>query len=105
MVTIIQPLTVNVSYGDGCYTAECDALHLVAEASTLDELTHSVWGLVPDLIELNALPYDIQHLRLRFDVVRSPAKHRAVMHGQRLLPATARHTAAPRLPDGAPGQG
>lgn len=70
MVTIIQPLTVNVSYGDGYYTAECDALHLVAEAATLDELTQSVWSLVPDQIELNTLPYDIQHLRLRFDVVQ-----------------------------------
>lgn len=72
------PLTVTVTHADGHYTAECDALHLVAEAPSLDELTETAWSLVPDLIELNALPYNAEHLRLRFDLVQQ-APHRLAL--------------------------
>ena len=65
------PLTVVVTFSDGFYTAECSALHLVAEAQSLDALTEVTWSLVPELIELNALPLDVSTLRLRFDVLES----------------------------------
>lgn len=65
------PLTVEVTFSDGYYTAECDALNLVTEAKTLDELTERTWLLVPDLIELNDLPMDADSVRLRFDLVQS----------------------------------
>lgn len=71
-------LTVRVSHVDGYYTAECDALHLVAEAATFDELTESAWALVPDLIELNNLPIDPDQVRLRFEVVQA-APHRLAL--------------------------
>lgn len=67
----VPPLTVAVTFSDGFYTAECEALHLVAEAQSLDALTEVTWSLVPDLIELNALPFEVGTLRLRFDVVQS----------------------------------
>lgn len=67
---------VVVTFSDGFYTAECDALHLVTEAPTLDALTQSTWELVPDLIELNALALDPAHVQLRFDVLQStPQRH------------------------------
>lgn len=72
------PLTVDVTYDDGYYVAECDALHLVTEAPTLDELTERTWSLVPDLIELNSLPLDPETVRLRFDVMQS-AQQRVAM--------------------------
>lgn len=65
------PLDVNVIFSDGFYTAECDALHLVAEAATLDELEQVTWALVPELIELNALPLEPEQIRLRFSIVQS----------------------------------
>ena len=48
-------LPVHVTYSDGMYTAECDGLHLVTEAQTIDELQEVVWDLAPDMIEANNL--------------------------------------------------
>ena len=69
--------TVVVTFVDGFYTAECDALHLVTEAPTFDALTHLTWDIVPELIELNALALDPDLVRLRFDVVQSTPALRA----------------------------
>lgn len=71
-------LLVNITFADGFYTAECDALHLVAEARTLDELTRAAWELVPELIELNGLPLDAKAVRLRFDLVQSAPERLAL---------------------------
>ncbi|WP_404419068.1 DUF1902 domain-containing protein [Marinospirillum sp.] len=59
---------VIVTQGDGMYTAECDALSLVTEARTFEELTERVWELAPDMIEANDLAMDPETLRLRFEV-------------------------------------
>jgi len=59
-------LPVQVSFGDGMYTAECDNLHLVTEARTLDALRSRVLELVPDLIEANGLNLDPKRVRLHF---------------------------------------
>lgn len=59
---------VTVTQGDGMYTAECEALSLVTEAKTFEELTERVWELVPDMIEANDLPINPDTLRLRFEV-------------------------------------
>lgn len=62
------PIPVKVTYGDEMYTAECDELHLVTEASTIDELAQIVWELAPDMIEANSLPIDVDNLRLSFEL-------------------------------------
>ena len=59
-------LPVQVSFGDGMYTAECDNLQLVTEARTLDALRSRVLELVPDLIEANGLNLDPERVRLHF---------------------------------------
>lgn len=61
-------LPVIVTQGDGMYTAECDALSLVTEAKTFEELTEKVWELAPDMIDANNLAIDLETLRLRFEV-------------------------------------
>ena len=50
-----QPIDVEVTHGDGMFTAECGALHLVTEANTFEALTERVWQLAPDMIEANEL--------------------------------------------------
>jgi hypothetical protein len=63
-----SPLIVSVTHEDGYYTAVCDALHLVTEARTLDELNDRIWALVPELVELNGLPMKTDSLHLHLDV-------------------------------------
>ena len=58
---------VQVTFGDGMYTAECEELHLVTEAPSLDALAARVWELVPDMIEANGLTCDPDHMRLHFE--------------------------------------
>lgn len=60
------PLTVRVTFGDGMYTAQCQRLHLVTEAATLDELHKRVVELVPEMIEANNLKMDVRLVRLQF---------------------------------------
>lgn len=71
------PLMVEVLHGDGMFTAVCDALHLVTEAPTFEELTERVWELAPDMIEANDVPIAPEHLRLSFTFAQSATGHRA----------------------------
>lgn len=66
-----QTFPVEVTYGYGMYTAVCDALHIVTESKTFEGLTHRVWEVVPDMIEANDLPLDVESIRLRFEVSQS----------------------------------
>lgn len=59
-------LTVTVTYGEGMFTAVCNALHLVTEAETFEALTNRVWAVAPDMIEANELDIAPETLRLRF---------------------------------------
>ncbi len=72
-------LPVIVTYGDGMYTAECDALHLVTEAKTQEELSEAVWELVPDMIECNQLPLDPASIRLRFEFSQNRTQMQRMM--------------------------
>lgn len=72
-------LPVIVTQGDGMYTAECDALHLVTEARTFEELTARVWALAPDMIDANGLAIDPDFLCLRFEVSQESADQHQVM--------------------------
>lgn len=74
-----QPIDVEVTHGDGMFTAECDALHLVTEADTFEALTERVWELAPDMIEANELGIDPDSLRLNFKFVQSAHDHRRAM--------------------------
>lgn len=66
-----KTLTVTITHGEGVYTAECDALHLVTEAETFEALTTRVWGLAPDMIEANDLSIDPKSLRFNFEFIQS----------------------------------
>lgn len=70
-----QPIDVEVTHGDGMFTAECDVLHLVTEADTFEALTERVWELAPDMIEANELGIDPDSLRLNFKFVQSAHDH------------------------------
>ncbi|SEF43063.1 DUF1902 domain-containing protein [Oceanospirillum linum] len=70
-------IPVEISFGDGMYTAECDALSLVTEAKTFEELTELVWELVPDMIEVNELEIDPDSVRLRFEMAQSAGQLKA----------------------------
>lgn len=69
-------ISVRVTQEDGMYTAECDDLHLVTEATTLDELKDRVWELAPDMIEANDLQIDPESLRLYFQFSQTAAEQR-----------------------------
>lgn len=70
---------VEVTHGDGMFTAECDALHLVTEASTFEALTARVWELVPDMIEANGLDVDVDSMRIHFNFEQSAQDIRLVI--------------------------
>jgi hypothetical protein len=57
---------VNVSVCDGIWTAECDALGLVTEANSYEELTARAWEIAPELAELNQIGIETDAIRLRF---------------------------------------
>lgn len=40
---------------EGVWTAVCDALGLVTEADSYEQLIERAWEVAPDLIELNAI--------------------------------------------------
>lgn len=69
-------LPVHITYSDGIYTAECDDLHLVTEAETIDELQEVVWDLAPDMIEANNLNINPDDLRLSFEISQSAEEYR-----------------------------
>jgi len=57
-----KQLTVNVSVCEGIWTAECDALGLVTESQSYEELTRRALEIAPELAELNS----VGNFRLRF---------------------------------------
>ena len=70
-------LIVEVTHEDGIWTAECDALGLVTEADTYDDLTNHAWEIAPELAELNGLDIDPEHLRLKFQQTETAANRLA----------------------------
>lgn len=61
-------LNIEISYSDGYYIAECDAIHLITESKDLCELKNMTRDLVPDLIDLNDLDIDINSVDLVFSM-------------------------------------
>ena len=57
-----KQLTVNVSECEGIWTAECNALGLVTEAQSYEELTRRALEIAPELAELN----NVENFKLRF---------------------------------------
>lgn len=76
---LLPALIVNVTHGEGMFTAECDALHLVTEAATFEELTAKVWELAPEMIEANDLDIPEDSLRLQFEYAESFSQHRIAL--------------------------
>lgn len=70
---------VEVTQGEGMFTAECDALHLVTEDSTFEALTARVWELASDMIAANGLDVDVDSLRLHFNFEQSAHDIRLAM--------------------------
>lgn len=70
------PFNVQVSQHNGWFVAECDALHLVTEAQSVEALTERTWELVPDLIELNNLSIDPDTVRLSFNLLQEAGQQR-----------------------------
>jgi len=79
IISFGKPFTVTISHGEGVYTAECDALHLVTEAETFEALTARVWELAPDMIEANDLSIDPKSLRFNFEFFQSANEQRLVL--------------------------
>jgi hypothetical protein len=50
-----KPFIVKVTVCEGVWTAVCDALGLVTEADSYEQLIERAWEVAPDLIELNAI--------------------------------------------------
>ncbi len=69
---------VHVTHEDNMWIAECDALGLVTEANTYDQLTERVWAVAPDLLEANQEPIDMDTMVLTFQHIDVAANHRAV---------------------------
>lgn len=55
VVSFSRSFDVNVchDHDDNVWVAECDALGLVTEAPTYEELTERVWQIAPELYEMN----------------------------------------------------
>ena len=68
---------VNVFVCDGIWTAECDALGLVTEAESYEELTGRALEIAPELAELNNVGIGHDDLRLRF--FHEESVHRAAV--------------------------
>jgi addiction module RelB/DinJ family antitoxin len=57
-----KELFVMATFNEGIWTAECDALGLVTEADSYEELQKRAREIVPELAELN----DVKNYKLRF---------------------------------------
>jgi hypothetical protein len=62
-----QEFTLQVAEHDGVWVAECDAIGLVTEADSFEELTRRAWEIAPELAELNGYHPRPGMLRLRFE--------------------------------------
>lgn len=57
---------VEVTQDGDLWIAECDALGIVTEAESFEELESNTWGLVPDLVALNQVDINPDDVRLSF---------------------------------------
>lgn len=57
---------ITVSVYGGIWTAECEALGLVTEAESYNELIERTWAITPELGELNLIGIDVDAIRLVF---------------------------------------
>ncbi|MDR3157415.1 MAG: DUF1902 domain-containing protein [Zoogloeaceae bacterium] len=55
MQTQPDSFQVDVSFEDGGYIAECEAIGLVTEADTYEELLERAWEIAPEIAELNGI--------------------------------------------------
>jgi enoyl-CoA hydratase/carnithine racemase len=60
---------VMVSVCDGIWTAQCDALGLVTEAESYEELTERARQIAPELAELNNFGSGVVRLRFLHEVL------------------------------------
>ena len=61
------PISVEILEEGGIYTAICETLGIVTEATTTDELINQVYELVPDMVELNRPDLASELVRLSFE--------------------------------------
>lgn len=68
VVSFSRPFDVKVchDHDENVWVAECDALGLVTEARTYEELTERVWQIAPELYEINGFGGNIARIRLSF---------------------------------------
>lgn len=68
VVSFSRPFDVKVchDHDENVWVAECDALGLVTEASTYEELTERVWAIAPELYEMNGFGRNLARIRLSF---------------------------------------
>jgi hypothetical protein len=66
-----REFTIQVTEHNGVWVAECDAIGLVTEADSFEELTRRAWEIAPELAELNGYPLQPGMLRLRFEHVET----------------------------------
>lgn len=60
---------VDVSVCDGIWTVECDALGLVTEAESYEELIERARQIAPELAELNNFGNGVVRLRFLYEVL------------------------------------
>ena len=73
VVNFSRPFDVNVCHDQevNMWVAECDALGLVTEARTYEELTERVWEIAPELYELNCRGGNPARISLSFNQEQS----------------------------------
>ncbi|EOZ9391046.1 DUF1902 domain-containing protein [Enterobacter cancerogenus] len=73
VVIFSRPFDVNVCHDheDNVWVAQCDALGLVTEAATYEELTERVWEIAPELYVMNGLGSNPVRISLSFNQEQS----------------------------------
>lgn len=73
VVMFSRPFDVNVCHDheDNVWVAQCDALGLVTEAATYEELTERVWEIAPELYVMNGLGSNPARISLSFNQEQS----------------------------------
>ncbi|EIY5102168.1 DUF1902 domain-containing protein [Klebsiella variicola] len=73
VVMFSRPFDVNVCHDheDNVWVAQCDALGLVTEAVTYEELTERVWEIAPELYIMNGLGSNPARISLSFNQEQS----------------------------------
>ena len=73
VVMFSRPFDVNVCHDheDNVWVTQCDALGLVTEAATYEELTERVWEIAPELYVMNGLGSNPARISLSFNQEQS----------------------------------